>query len=226
MKPARPLPRALPRRGPLLRGLLLCSLALAPAARADDSMRCERGIVSAGDLTVDLLGKCGPPSLRDRWTEEQDAVAVNVKAGLAEAARLTVELEQWTYDFGTNSFLMLVTLRNGRIVGFARGGYGHGLPPVEAPRPRVSACEPNFHEGDTKADVLARCGQPADLHAWQGVRSLPLVATGTGAVGVSRRPVRHEQWIYNLGPNQFLRVVLFEDGRVASVSTGGYGYRD
>ncbi|MFO0584461.1 MAG: DUF2845 domain-containing protein [Anaeromyxobacter sp.] len=207
--------------------LLLCALVLAPAVRADDgSMRCGGGIVSLGDLSVDLLGKCGPPSLRDRWTDEQEAVAVDTKAGVGEVVRASDQLEQWTYDFGTNSFLMLVTLRNGVIVGIARGGYGHGLPPMTEPRPPVSRCEPNFHVGDTKADVLARCGQPADLRAWQGARSMPVVVTTQTIAGVSRRPVRLEQWIYNLGPHQFLRVLVFEDGRVRSVSTGGYGYRD
>jgi hypothetical protein len=32
-----------------------------------------------------------------------------------------------------------------------------------------------------------------------------------------------DEWIYDLGPTRFIRNVLFENGRVIDVSTGGYG---
>jgi hypothetical protein len=32
-----------------------------------------------------------------------------------------------------------------------------------------------------------------------------------------------DEWTYDFGPRRFIRFVLFEDGRVLDVATGGYG---
>jgi hypothetical protein len=192
---------------------------------ADDSLRCEGGIVDLGDLTVDLLGKCGPPTLRDRWTETRDAVAVDVVHGVAASERTTTEVEQWTYDFGPNRFMQLVTIQNGKVARIEQGGYGHGLPPAAGlARPRVSTCDASLlRPGDTKADALGRCGPPAASAAWHAPRTTPAVVDSTRAAPPAFI-ARVELWVYNLGPNQFLRLVRFEDGRVTAVETGGYGY--
>jgi len=204
----------------------LVAFALAGTARAEDSLRCERGLVAVGDLSVDLLGKCGAPALRERRLEDRELVAVSAAAGLAAVERLTSELEEWTYDFGRNRFLQLVTLRNGRIERIERGGYGHGLPPAGGPgRPRVSACDlSGLHAGDTRADALGRCGAPAATATWRGRRTTVSTVPGTGAVPDPSSTVQVEEWVYNLGPQRFLRIVRFEDGRVVKVETGGYGY--
>jgi hypothetical protein len=182
--------------------------AVTPAA-SDTSIRCERGLVRLGDLTVDLLGKCGPPTLRERSTVWNDTVAVNAAQGVGALERRSTEVERWTYDFGPSRFLMIATLCNGRITSIERGSYGYGLPRgVELPAPKVSRCDPALlRPGDTKVDALGRCGPPAASSSWMDV-------------------VPVEQWIYNLGPDQFLRIVRFEEGRVAKVETGGYGYAD
>lgn len=82
------------------------------------------------------------------------------------------------------------------------------------------------HDGDTRAEVRAKCGEPAEVSVrtvlrppvvW--LRGRP-VRVGQGAIEV---PV--ETWIYNLGPQRFMRSVRFEDGRVAGIDTLGYGYR-
>ena len=33
-----------------------------------------------------------------------------------------------------------------------------------------------------------------------------------------------ESWVYNFGPNKFMRKVRFENGIVADIETLGYGY--
>ena len=45
--------------------LSLLAVALAAPAAADDSLDCPGGIVAVGDAKIDLLGKCGPPSLQE-----------------------------------------------------------------------------------------------------------------------------------------------------------------
>jgi len=196
----------------LVRALALAAVLTAPAgarASSDTSIRCDRGLVGLGDFTVDLLGKCGPPTLKERSTVWNDRVTVNGALGVGTVERRSTEVERWTYDFGPNRFMMVATLCNGRITAIERGNYGYGIPRAEEPAaPKVSRCEPSkLRPGDTKADALGRCGPPASSSAW--VDGVPV-----------------EQWVYNLGSSQFLRIVRFEDGRVTGVETGGYGYSD
>lgn len=81
------------------------------------------------------------------------------------------------------------------------------------------------HEGDTRAEVVAKCGDPTDVEHrsiwrrptyWHHGRAISL---GTDFVEI---PV--ELWLYNLGSNQLMRRVRFEDGLVVEIETLGYGY--
>jgi hypothetical protein len=80
-------------------------------------------------------------------------------------------------------------------------------------------------EGDTRTDVSNKCGDPEEVDhssilvqptAW--IHGRP-VLVGNGFIEV---PV--EVWLYNLGPNKFMRRVKFQDGRVVAIETLGYGY--
>jgi hypothetical protein len=79
--------------------------------------------------------------------------------------------------------------------------------------------------GDTRNQVLAKCGNPSDVErssvfvqsvAW--VNGVP-VSAGTTLIEV---PV--ELWLYNFGPTQLMRRVRFESGRVVAIEVLGYGY--
>jgi hypothetical protein len=81
------------------------------------------------------------------------------------------------------------------------------------------------HEGDTRAEVRAKCGEPADVEVrsilrrpviW--LRGRPFFA-GTDFVEI---PV--ETWLYNLGPNKLMRRLRFEDGVLVEIETLGHGY--
>ncbi len=198
----------------IARGLVTALAALAaPAALAgDSSLRCAGGIVSLGDSALDLLAKCGSPALRDRRVDEQWLVSAGSEAqpDLGVGRRTTVVVEEWWYDFGPNAFTSAVELRNGRIVGFVRGSYGHRqeAPPARPVPPRARCEENAVREGDTKLDVLSRCGEPALRDAWDGVQG------------------RVEVWTYDHGRDRLVRYVQIEDGRVVKVRTGSYGYAD
>ena len=201
-----------------LRWWPIFALALLPEmAAADDSFRCGSGLVSVGDARIDLLGKCGRPALQEARVEERfDGGAQGA------GARVTAVVEEWTYDFGPRSFVQVVTLVNGRIVRIERGSYGYqdgATKPVRIPRAR---CDPGaFHEGDGKLDLLERCGEPAAIDTWEE----PGAVYVPGRV-VQTSMVRVEVWTYDLGPNQFVRFVRLENGRVARVTTGSYGNAD
>jgi hypothetical protein len=211
-----------------IRSLAVAAVTLAalptPAAGAD-SLRCAGGLVSAGDARLDLLARCGPPDLRDRRVDERWTIAG--KEGAAVGRRVSVVVEEWSYDFGPNAFTCLVRLENGRIVAMERGTYGRRRePPAERLRPARASCEENaVREGDGKLDVLSRCGEPAALDAWDEAVG-ELVTDGTGFAAGAGRTTRVERWTYDFGRNRFVRFVRIENGRVVKVSTGSYGYAD
>ncbi|MCB1624968.1 MAG: DUF2845 domain-containing protein [Pseudomonadales bacterium] len=82
------------------------------------------------------------------------------------------------------------------------------------------------HEGDTRSEVAAKCGEPTEVSR-RSVWRQPIIwhrgrpfYVGDGLIEI---PV--ETWIYNLGPRKFMRRVRFEDGVVVEIETLGYGYR-
>jgi Protein of unknown function (DUF2845) len=190
----------MPRRT-VVRLLLIGSLGLASSHAAADSIRCDGGIVSVGDSRLDLFAKCGPPALQEA---EAVVTTANVDLGLV--------IERWTYNFGPERFIQIVSLKGGKVIAVERGGYGYALPepPKDAPRdppsiPRAR-CEPDaFRIGDRTFDVLARCGEPA----YRDVRQRQTVV---------------EVWTYDFGQRSFVRFLEFEGGRLARIRTGSYGY--
>lgn len=81
-------------------------------------------------------------------------------------------------------------------------------------------------EGDTRAQVEARCGAPADITRRTRLAAPIIWRHGRPyRVGDSAIEVVVEEWTYNLGPQRFMRRVRFEDGVVVAVETLGYGFR-
>lgn len=93
-------------------GLLLVSL----PARAE-TFRCGQWIASPEMSVEELLEKCGEPASRTVET-------VDVYARTAAGGRLrtgTSVIETWTYDRGSQSFAMVVTIIDGKIKSMERG---------------------------------------------------------------------------------------------------------
>jgi hypothetical protein len=195
--------------------------ALLPAPGKADSLSCAGGIVSLGDSKLDLLGKCGPPALQERDVEERSLV---VKG--AAGRRVIAPVERWTYDFGRSRFIQVVTLVKGKVAGVERGGYGYAQEGAPRERPRRAACEPAaLDEGALALEILARCGEPAAVDAWDEEVRVVEKLGGDAVAGHSlTRTV--EVWTYDFGRSQFLRFVRLEGGKVARVDTGGYGYAE
>jgi hypothetical protein len=86
-------------------------------------------------------------------------------------------------------------------------------------------------EGQTKFDVLLRCGAPAFVDGFNEYRAgAPNFVTPrpldsfdlTYPFPVSREVVI-EQWVYNFGPTQLMPVLYFENSRLIKIGTLGYG---
>jgi len=74
-------------------------------------------------------------------------------------------------------------------------------------------------EGDTRADVLAKCGSPdsKDSHDEELIERL-----GPGAR--QKTFITVEEWTYDFGPARFSRIVTLRNGKVADIRSGNYGY--
>ena len=85
--------------------------------------------------------------------------------------------------------------------------------------------------GDYRYDVLRKCGEPSHVEVWEEVRvrrdlSPGLLETGIGFYRSPlflTGPVTVEEWVYNLGPNRFIRYLRFENSLLIRISEGDYG---
>lgn len=81
-----------------------------------------------------------------------------------------------------------------------------------------SACDaPAVSIGQTKGEVKAICGPPTAIEKRKGG------ATG-GRRSHEKRAGTVEEWHYNLGPQQLVRILEFENGKLVRIDTGGYGW--
>ena len=83
------------------------------------------------------------------------------------------------------------------------------------------------HEGDSRYEVRAKCGEPADIETRTILRQSvvwfygrPIIAAPGSIVEV---PV--EIWVYNFGPNRLMLRLRFVDDELEDIETLGYGYR-
>jgi hypothetical protein len=81
-------------------------------------------------------------------------------------------------------------------------------------------------EGNTRSEVVAKCGQPTEVDQRTSIlrRSIVWIGGRPFTVGDSLIEVPVEVWIYNLGPNKLMRRLRFEDGLLVDIDTLGYGY--
>ena len=69
--------------------------------------------------------------------------------------------------------------------------------------------------GALVAEVLSACGDPVYRDAW----TYPAPYSGEFVSDV-------EEWYYNFGPNQLLRILRIRNGELVEIATDGYGYVD
>jgi hypothetical protein len=76
--------------------------------------------------------------------------------------------------------------------------------------------------GDHADKILRFCGEPASVQTRISQRSY-VSKLGRVYPGVVEEVVI-EEWTYNMGPHQLIRVVRLENGFVADIKHLGYGY--
>jgi hypothetical protein len=175
------------------------------------ALDCAGGIISTGDSRFDLLKKCGEPDFKDSHAEE-----FFEQFGRGIGRKVIITVEEWTYNFGPSQFMRIVVLKNGTVADIREGNYGYRK---DAKSDQHECGGPIVVIGDLKSDVLMKCGEPAlkDAHQEEfGER----VGNGLGQTVY----VTVEEWTYNYGPNRFVRIFTFTNGKVSDIKTGGYGF--
>ncbi len=81
-------------------------------------------------------------------------------------------------------------------------------------------------EGDTRSEVIAKCGEPTEINQKSAILRQPTVWVGGRryVLGNGLVEIPIEVWVYNLGPNKLMRRLRFEDGVLVDIDTMGYGY--
>lgn len=170
--------------------------------------RCPNGLVNEGNTKYEVLMKCGEPTFKDVRTEERAA-----KTGEGAHVRYTVQIEEWTYNFGSRKFLRILTFHNGELIRISRRSYG-----TDNPLPTSMDPGRQVQVGDSKFEVLTKMGTPVDKNRQEIQQK---VRAKDGAVVITTTVL--ETWTFDLGANKFIRFVEFENGRVVRIETGGYG---
>ena len=188
---------------------VLLLVGLLPSALVAEEYRCADAIISVGDTSGELLMKCGEPDWKQSHAEEI------IETLDKDSKRKTIiSADEWTYNLGPDRFMRIFKLRDGKVVDVRSGGYGTSK--EKAGRSQCS--DQIISVGDSAADVMAKCGKPA----WQDKRE-EVIREQLDDNTARKVVVTVEDWTYNFGPNQFLRIFTFRNGKVADVRTGGYG---
>ena len=182
--------------------LLLCAV----PAQASDILRCGSRLVSTEALAAEVLGACGDPDFIDRWDPPDSELPVATLA----------DVEEWYYNFGPAQLLRILHFQHGRLTDIESDGHGFG-------KGLRSACGPyQIVEGVSKYRLELTCGDPVTRRVQYAVRSLrnprsPYMSRGATYVYL-------EEWVYNFGGSNLLRVVTLENGRVTDVHSEGRGF--
>jgi len=188
--------------------LLLLCLGLVTTHSAY-AFRCGGGLISTGDSKLTLLKKCGEPSWIDRWAE-----STVIQPDTDFEHSITRINERWIYNLGPTEFIRIITLRDGRVANIETGGRGFTV------FPGMQRCDFNsLSLGTTSAVVRARCGKP-DSQEQRYETVTEKIAGGRRQVSISV-----DEWTFNLGPTQFMRILTFRNGELVNISTGERGFQ-
>jgi hypothetical protein len=166
---------------------------------------CGDKIVAPGDSSANVLAKCGEPAWREMW---EDAIT---EAYLLDRTPVNfVTTEEWVYNFGSRQFLHFLRFQGDLLAVVETGGYGYD----DRDFGRNCGNGRNISQGDRKLEVLVKCGEPMESAG----------GTGRDAIGKGGTPVKSDEWSYDFGPDSFIYIVKFRQGKVYDVRTGGYGH--
>ena len=87
-------------------------------------LRCGTRLVSVGMRQGDVVAICGDPASTRSWQETLESGRGSQKKGYFTAS-ITVNYEEWMYNFGSTRFIQYLLFKNGILVNIESGGYGY-----------------------------------------------------------------------------------------------------
>ena len=94
------------------------------AKEETNQFQCSAQNVSVGDTAADVLSKCGEPIAKN---EHEETTSERLDDGTVRKVYITVA--EWTYNFGPDKFIRIITFRNGTVVNIQSGGRGSEMKP-------------------------------------------------------------------------------------------------
>ncbi len=163
-------------------------------------------IVSRGDRKIEVLKKCSAPTFVEKWRERQLVLG---HRGFGREW-LKVQVEEWTYNLGSNKLMHFLTFNNSKLVDIESGDYGFNMESVK--NSKNARCGKIISVGDKKIDVLKRCGAPTFKESFSVSDSF------------DENTMSEEEWTYNFGTTGFLTYIRFKHSKVVRVEHGDYGF--
>ncbi len=103
--------------------VLLVALGAAAPVRAD-YLRCNGNVVAVGDIKLQVLKRCGEPALKETREKERAFKSFDRGSGRSREFYTSVQVDEWTYNFGPGQLLSVVTFEDGRVVNIETNGFG------------------------------------------------------------------------------------------------------
>ncbi|GAB7026805.1 DUF2845 domain-containing protein [Geotalea toluenoxydans] len=97
--------------------LLVVGFVEAGFAVESSTCRCTNGIVSTGDAMVEVIAKCGEPTMKTQREEK--------RLGPDKKDFSIVTIDEWNYNFGPNAFMYAFRFVDGRVERIDSLDYGY-----------------------------------------------------------------------------------------------------
>jgi hypothetical protein len=183
------------------------------------ALRCGNKLVDIGDRKIEVLEKCGKPVFVENWQEEVIVYRGRLERQIRRIS--STDIEEWTYNFGSNRFIYFLRFVNGRLNRIEEGPLGSNRLIPSIPQPD---CGQRVEIGDRRIDVLRKCGKPVATEKRENLR-VTTSSTQEADVFADRvSQVDIEEWTYNFGPTHFLLFMKLQGGRVTHMEYGDYGF--
>ncbi|SNB45213.1 DUF2845 domain-containing protein [Geobacter sp. DSM 9736] len=176
-----------------------------PGLHGIEQFACRGVPVEPGDTREEVIGKCGEPAWRDVRVEtlEEEDLDNGLISGVTE---------EWIYEFGHDQLLEFLRFRDGRLVTLHTGNYGFG-------GNRSGDCDygGNLALGDSKLEVVAKCGEPLAGQLGEDPSHHPGVEDRRAGI------LSSDEWRYNFGRERPVHYLSFRYGRLMEIRFGGFG---
>ncbi len=207
------------------------AVSIASYAQRTTTLRCEGKLVTLGDSKRTVEAVCGLPSFVDvshvektvreyeKFTADhhvkdrtQHASPDNIEKDydFVQEHTESIDREKWTYNFGPSRFTQTLMFENNRLCSIETGGYGYSKDVTTSPHVQI---------GDSKAIVMMKYGKPADTYKRSESETLESYDRVKGHLSVKfiKKPVDHEEWVYDFGPDRFQEKLVFVADHLVNV---------